>query len=177
MHSLSVKLSLLFVGIVLISVGVLMVWTNSTISDLFSSYYQQTCQLTFNPDGSITIEDHNPGGVYKMGVHEQQFLSSFRTSLLIAGISAVVIAVLFGVLLGTFFTRPLRRLTAATRQIAAGDLTYRVPEDDKDEVGQLSIAFNTMTEKLNAKEQGRQRLLQMLRMNCGRPLSIISGQS
>ncbi len=175
MHSLSLKLSLLFVGIVFIAVGVLIVWTNTIIGDQFSSYYQQTCQITLNPDGSVTMGDCGTVGTYQMGAPEQEFLSSFRNSLLIAGISAVAIAILFGVLLGTFFTRPLRRLTSATKQIAAGDLTHRVPEDDKDEVGQLAVAFNTMTTQLNAKEQGRRRLLADVAHELRTPLSIIQG--
>ena len=175
MHSLSLKLSLLFVGIMLVAIGILIVWANNIISEQFSSYFQQTCQITLNSDGSVTLEDCGPVGRYQMGVHEQQFLTSFRNSLIIAGISAVAIAVLFGVLLGALFTRPLRRLTTATKRIAAGDLTYRVPETDKDEVGQLSVAFNTMTAQLNAKEQSRRRLLADVAHELRTPLSIVQG--
>jgi signal transduction histidine kinase/DNA-binding response OmpR family regulator len=47
-------------------------------------------------------------------------------------------------------SKPITRLTEATRTIAAGDRTFQVPVDRDDEVGELSRAFNTMTAELAA---------------------------
>ncbi len=44
--------------------------------------------------------------------------------------------------------RPLRTIGKAAHEIAAGDLTKRVPVESEDEIGQLAVSFNEMTEKL-----------------------------
>jgi len=54
------------------------------------------------------------------------------------------------------FTRPLRELSRATRRVAAGDFSFRVPAADRrDEIGQLASTFNEMVAQL-----GRMRELE-----------------
>lgn len=53
---------------------------------------------------------------------------------------------------------PLRRLAAATQDLAAGDLKKRVPVTSRDEIGQLSRAFNVMAERLEEHERTIQSL-------------------
>jgi signal transduction histidine kinase len=48
---------------------------------------------------------------------------------------------------------PIRRLAAATHDVAEGDLAKRVPVTSKDEIGQLSYLFNVMAEKLRDHEE------------------------
>lgn len=60
-------------------------------------------------------------------------------------LTALVAALLFA---GTV-TRPLRRLRAATEQLAAGDLTVRAPADEgPSEIRSLASSFNTMSTRL-----------------------------
>ncbi|HEV3364181.1 MAG TPA: response regulator [Acidimicrobiia bacterium] len=47
-------------------------------------------------------------------------------------------------------SKPITRLTEATRTVAAGNREFQVPVDRDDEVGELSRAFNTMTAELAA---------------------------
>jgi nitrogen fixation/metabolism regulation signal transduction histidine kinase len=47
------------------------------------------------------------------------------------------------------FTRPLKHLAMAARRVAAGDLAFRVPsENRRDEMGELTQLFNEMTVQL-----------------------------
>lgn len=41
--------------------------------------------------------------------------------------------------------RPMRQLTKGTRQLARGDLAYRIPVESSDELGDLARSFNAMT--------------------------------
>lgn len=41
--------------------------------------------------------------------------------------------------------RPMRQLTKGTRQLARGDLDYRIPVESSDELGDLARSFNAMT--------------------------------
>lgn len=71
-------------------------------------------------------------------------------SRLVAG-TAVVVALL--ALLATYFVerrlvRPLERLTEAAQAIAAGDIGQEVVIRNRDEIGSLAVAFNTMSREL-----------------------------
>ena len=63
------------------------------------------------------------------------------------------VAVLLAALLSGLIITPIRRLAAATRQVAAGDLTIRVPVGTGDEIGALAEAFNLMTDDLQASHE------------------------
>ena len=45
-------------------------------------------------------------------------------------------------------TRPIKQLTDQATQIADGHLDQRIPVDSRDEVGQLAVSFNDMTQAL-----------------------------
>lgn len=52
------------------------------------------------------------------------------------------------------FTRPVAELSEATRQIAAGDLSVRIPEAKRrDEMGQLVATFNEMAAQLETRRE------------------------
>src|SRR6266576_6296357 len=46
------------------------------------------------------------------------------------------------------FTRPIKELSIAARQVAGGNFEFRVPAERHDEMGTLAAAFNEMTAKL-----------------------------
>ncbi len=50
--------------------------------------------------------------------------------------------------------RPIRRLTLATKRVAAGDFQATIPAKRRDEIGELSTAFYAMTQELaRAKDE------------------------
>ncbi len=73
-------------------------------------------------------------------------------------LSAVALAVIaFGVLAGIIFVAllvgPLQRLRAGVERLTAGDLSTRVPPTSRDEVGELTRAFNEMGDSLEQKQR------------------------
>lgn len=65
-------------------------------------------------------------------------------------LSVIVVAVL-SMPAALILTRPLRELQAAAQRVAAGDLTYRVPEEGAPEIANVGRSFNTMTDALREK--------------------------
>jgi two-component system NtrC family sensor kinase len=47
----------------------------------------------------------------------------------------------------------VRALVEASRRVAAGDLTAKVPVSSKDEIGELASSFNTMAASLQARDE------------------------
>jgi class 3 adenylate cyclase len=73
----------------------------------------------------------------------------------LAGIAALVL--LLGVVSGTIFVAllsgPLRRLRVGVERLRDGDLAVRVPPTSRDEVGELTRAFNEMGDSLLQKQR------------------------
>jgi signal transduction histidine kinase len=68
------------------------------------------------------------------------------------------------VFLVTFFLirhvlHPIRWLDTGVKKIATGDLNYRIPEGKKDELGDLTRAFNKMTQQIREMIHARDQLL------------------
>ncbi|MCS6842299.1 MAG: ATP-binding protein [Roseiflexus sp.] len=64
---------------------------------------------------------------------------------------SVVLVSLVSMPVALVLTRPLRELQAAAQRVAAGDLTYRVPESGDYEIANVGRSFNTMTDALREK--------------------------
>lgn len=179
LNKLSMKLPLLFVGIALVSVGVIAMWVNRSVQTEFSYYCQKSRQIQAAPGSSSTIavpgNGANPEPSLYMGEAEQAFLNGVRNSLWLAAL----VAILTGVALGYFFSQlisgPMKQLTLAARKVATGDFSQRVSTKTDDEIGEVSIAFNTMAEQLEAKEKSRRQLLADIAHELRNPLSIIQG--
>lgn len=179
MHSLSVKLTLLFLGIVLISIGIITLWVGKTVQYEFGCYCQRTAGGQGSPNSTCTAMGTGDASDYaaiaSLGIPEQAFLGSFRNALWLAALIAVLIAIVLAALLSRIITRPMRQLATAAGKIAAGDLSQRINNISKDEVGEMSAAFNAMAEQLDKKEKSRRRLTADIAHELRNPLSIIQG--
>ena len=72
-------------------------------------------------------------------------------------------------------TRPIRELTAATHQIAGGDLGVQVPVHTHDELGELALSFNTMSADLEQASRLRRQMTADIAHDLRTPLSVILG--
>ncbi len=70
-----------------------------------------------------------------------------------AAIAVVVIGVFAGSLFVALLVGPLRRLRVGVEQLAAGKFSVRVSPTSRDEVGELTRAFNEMGHALQQKER------------------------
>lgn len=65
----------------------------------------------------------------------------------------IVVAMAVGVVLSRRVTRRVADLADATEKVGAGDLTVQVPTDARDEVGELTRAFNDMVRDLRESRE------------------------
>ncbi|AKG53215.1 hypothetical protein DGWBC_0535 [Dehalogenimonas sp. WBC-2] len=106
---------------------------------------------------------------------EASFLDQTNQWLWISGGIAAAIALIVAVFLAYQLSRPLKALGAGAREIASGNLGYRVNVKSHDETGRLAESFNTMAVSLENSEQARKRLLADVAHELRTPLTIISG--
>ncbi|HSJ54243.1 MAG TPA: ATP-binding protein, partial [Anaerolineae bacterium] len=84
-----------------------------------------------------------------------------RQNIVLAGLGVALVAALLAVFIAGRTTRPVRQLTAVAERMASGDLDARLFPSTRDEVGQLTRAFNHMADQIRAQvstlaeEQGR----------------------
>jgi signal transduction histidine kinase len=111
---------------------------------------------------------------------EAQFIQDVNHSLWLAGISAVGLALLAGLLLARQLTAPLRALTEAAQRLTRGKgepasagPVPQVQVCSEDEIGELAEAFNQMAQSLAHQETLRRNLMADIAHELRTPLSVI----
>nr|WP_085258020.1 adenylate/guanylate cyclase domain-containing protein [Mycobacterium saskatchewanense] len=80
-------------------------------------------------------------------------LGHFSKTLAIA-VTAMIFAIcVVSMLVAQLAMRPIRRLEAGTRKISAGDYDVSIPVRSRDEIGDLTAAFNEMSRNLAIKDE------------------------
>ena len=95
---------------------------------------------------------------------------------LMAGLAIGTFAAVVGLGLSRAMSQPVVHLTEATRAVAAGDLSVRVPTRYHGEIGELAAAFNRMTEELSRADEMRRNLTADVAHELRTPLSVIRGK-
>lgn len=112
---------------------------------------------------------------FKLSTEEEIFLERTNNMILMAAIIGVAGAIIMGVLLAGILLKPIRNLMQASQAMAAGDLDQQVPVTSRDELGQLSEAFNKMSMDLKYADEQRKQMTADITHDLGTPLQVISG--
>lgn len=76
-----------------------------------------------------------------------------QREVLLAGIAALIVALLFSFTLSSRTLRPVRRLAVAAEAAAQGDYGTRIEVKRRDEVGRLALAFRSLLSDLREKKE------------------------
>lgn len=97
------------------------------------------------------------------------------TRIVVALVVILGVAVIASLLASRRVLRPVRRLTEATQQMAAGRLGAQVPVTGRDEVARLGRSFNEMAQALAAADEQRRRMVSDVAHELRTPLSNLRG--
>jgi len=86
-----------------------------------------------------------------------QLRDSRRTIWYISAAALILTSGATAAFLLLFVHAPIRKLTAGTRSVAAGDLEHRIDLRSRDEISELGASFNEMTRDLRAARDERQQ--------------------
>ncbi|MBN1946411.1 MAG: HAMP domain-containing protein [Bradymonadales bacterium] len=113
--------------------------------------------LTFGLPAEVVAELERIGdtlGTFRaLETLQEEFTRGLRRTYLTLAGAAVLLALLLGTLLTRQTTRQLGQIAQAARQVAAGDLTVRLPIRSRDELGALARQFNAMVEELQSNQE------------------------
>ncbi len=106
---------------------------------------------------------------------EALFLQRTNQAVLMAVAGAVLIALITGGLLAQTLTRPIRALTGAAQRIAQGHAGEQVTVTSQDEIGQLAVAFNSMSREVEQVNKQRRQMTADIAHDLRTPLTVIAG--
>lgn len=98
-----------------------------------------------------------------------------RRQLWIITLVLVLASVLLAILLSGKLARPIRAVTHAARELAAGKFDVRLQVRSQDEIGQLTEALNDLGSELGRTEKLRQELIANVSHELRSPLTVIQG--
>jgi two-component system sensor histidine kinase BaeS len=177
-RSLRTKLTLAFLGVALVAVGLLGLLVGRAMSGAFESYLlaRQTGDLgeMQRMMDEVMGPAANQAMVERMfGPAEQAYLAAVNNALWLAGGLAALVAVGLGLLLARQISRPVRDLTSAARRVGEGDYEGRVPVRTRDELGELAETFNAMAEAVGHQEGLRRRMAADIAHELRTPLAVV----
>ena len=106
---------------------------------------------------------------------ESFFLRSVNQATALAALIASLLALALGILLSRALTRPLRELTKAIAEMAAGRLGKQVDAHTRDEIGELATSFNLMSRDLAQATRLRRQMTADIAHDLRTPLTVLRG--
>ncbi|MGB8405299.1 MAG: adenylate/guanylate cyclase domain-containing protein [Mycobacterium sp.] len=79
--------------------------------------------------------------------------ASFTKTMVLTTVGIIFAVCVAAVFLAQLFVRPIRRLETGAQRIGAGDYDVAIPVTTRDEIGDLTTAFNEMSRSLTVKEE------------------------
>ncbi|MCW1969669.1 MAG: HAMP domain-containing histidine kinase [Anaerolineae bacterium] len=115
------------------------------------------------------------GGEAGLTDREAQLLSRIYQGLALAGVVATLVALVVGAVLARNLTRPARALTHAIHAMRDGQLQQDVKVQSRDELGELTRAFNQMSAQIAHEQHLRKQMTADIAHELRTPLTVISG--
>ena len=110
---------------------------------------------------------------YEYDTQQAELLQSFQTNLTRISLLIGVLVVALSALLSRAFTRKIRELLQAIRQVREGAYSHRASVRGNDEIAQLATEFNSLTDRLQTTEAARRRFVSDASHELKTPLAAI----
>ncbi len=94
-------------------------------------------------------------GTVHLGYSQEHIITALKKAerkMLLFTVSSIIFGIIGALFLGNFISKPIKLLVSGTREIANENFEHRIPVTTKDEIGDLTMAFNQMANELEHKE-------------------------
>lgn len=169
---LNIKLFLFFIIIILVLTIVLLASVEVVMPSAFQNHMAfMSAYIVDTPENSQELD---------MNLFDN-FRSAVNEALMFAIPFALVSALIISLSFSRQFINPIRNMAEVSKKISAGNYQERIQihrsskVDELDELKQLAVSFNQMTEKLERTEDLRKELIGDVSHELRTPLSLIKG--
>ena len=108
--------------------------------------------------------------------HQLQFLRGQKLAMTASVFGLILLVIIFSLPLARRLVRPVKAMAAATKELASGKYTVRVPVTSSDELGSLARSFNMMAMELEKNEKARRQWVADISHELRTPLSVLRGE-
>lgn len=162
--SLRTRLVVSHVVVVVAGVITMLIAGNRLAPLLVGDHFRRMEDLAGSMMGHRQIEDL-----------EQGILSGFNKALLIAAAASTAVALVAAAIASGRLLRPIEVIQKATRRLAAGNYSERVPPPRESELAALADDVNALASVLQETEARRMRLISEVAHELRTPLATIKG--
>lgn len=120
--------------------------------------------------GTLVLYQH------KLQNLEEDFIRSANLAIVMSGLIAALLAVLFSIWIAKKITKPLQTLILGIRKLGSGEKAPEVKIETEDEFHELGDAFNQMSKRLSLNEEIRRALVADVAHELRTPLAILQGK-
>ncbi len=113
--------------------------------------------------------------VYSAPLEDNSTVAFVRKRVLVAGVFALLGALLAGYLVAQAFSQRVVRMEASARRVAQGDFSARFESGSRDELGQLARTLDAMQRQLAELETARRRFIATASHELRTPIFSLSG--
>ncbi len=106
---------------------------------------------------------------------EESFLSNTNKSVVFGVSITILLSIIIGMAFGRHITKPLNNLILSVRRIGEGSTTEKVAVESDDEIGELAVAFNQMSDELSRANDARVQLFADISHELRTPITAITG--
>ncbi|NQU35492.1 MAG: PAS domain S-box protein, partial [Bacteroidetes bacterium] len=111
----------------------------------------------------VALWRHIPGTEWGLVVKKDKvevfnIVNEIRERIVYSGIFIMLLAIGIAIFLSRSISKPIRKLQSGIHIVSEGDLKFRVGNDSKDEIGQVSRSFDKMTARLEIITSSRDEL-------------------
>lgn len=139
-----------------------------------ASFYAKPRYISANP---INYNGEDIGYVFASASSESVkplVIKSLKIFLLASAVPLVII--FLAVYLMTYrINKPLKLMSEAAKAMAKGDFSRRIPVTSDDEIGELAMAFNGMSNSLSRLEEARKSFIANVSHEMRTPMTTIGG--
>lgn len=110
-----------------------------------------------------------------LGPFQRAFLGSVYRAITVSTLIAVLLAAAAGLFFVRSVTEPLKTLSTAARGVSAGNYEPVLPEERRDEIGDLSRSFLSMTRSLREADEWKKKIIADSAHELRTPVSVLQG--
>lgn len=134
----------------------------------------------FHYVGAMPISNSNGATVGTVfattSISDVKSLLSSITRLFLLSAAVPIILMFFAIYIMTYrLTKPLRLMSEASKEMAKGNFSKRIPVTSDDEIGELAASFNLMTNSLSQLEGMRRSFVANVSHELRTPMTTIGG--